>query len=167
MLSARPAEAFRHQVVVLDRSGVTLIYVPQGPGTSEFNLGVSYPLDRNWDALVGYGSATGNNTSFKLGGRYHLRPPGPNKELHVSIQFASDTVGGASQTGFLLGGGLIDDLAPTLKAYYEFQYQSQAQTIYWDLGFEYQVSQQFKVVVGTGTGAGGGYVGVAFTIPAR
>ena len=168
-VSVRPAEAGHTlPITVVDRTAITLTYMPAGAGTSTFAVGASWRLDRTWDVLLGYNSTSGPGAgnAFRIGGRYHLRPPAPAYDVYATVQYVSETTGAAAAvTGFLLGAGLSQDLAPTLTGYSNVTYHSQLQTIMWDFGVQYQLSKAISLVGGVNSGAG--YLGLSYNIGAR
>jgi len=115
---------------------------------------------------VSYSSSqVAGNNAFRVGGRYHLRPPSPNFDVYATLQYASEQVGGVSETTFLLGGGVTQQLAPTLNSYGHFAYDTDEQTIRYDLGLQYELSRQLALVAGINTGVG--YIGFSYNIGAR
>src|SRR2546426_7212579 len=99
-VSVRPAEAGHTlPITVVDRTAVTLTYMPAGAGTSTFAVGASWRLDRTWDVLLGYNSTSGAvgvaGNAFRIGGRYHLRPPAPAYDVYATRQDVSATTGAA------------------------------------------------------------------------
>ncbi len=158
LLSARPAVA----QVVVERTAVTLTYQPLGVGTSAFTAAVSYAFGPQWDLLVSTSSVSGGASTFSFGGRYHLRPPSRDWDMYLSLQ-SSSTAGTGT---ILLGGGLTQTLAPTLKGYGSLTYSTAAQLITYDIGVQYDFSRQLALVAGWNT-AGVGYVGVSFEFASR
>jgi hypothetical protein len=156
---ARPAEAFRQPVTVVDRTALTLTYIPitntAFGGKSEFNVGLSYALGPTWDLLLSSSSQIGATpgSAFRAGARYHLPPPNPDLDVYLTGQFANDLVAGVPTTGFLLGAGFTQQLAPTFKVYSAFAYHSQINFGLFDFGVQYQISRQLAVVVGISTGS--------------
>ena len=94
-----------------------------------------------------------------------MRAPSPATDLSLNVQYFSEA--GPSRTGFLVGAGLTQDLAPTLTSYYNTYYDTQAQIIRGDLGLVYQVSRQLSVVTGFEVITGVSYLGVSYNIGAR
>lgn len=156
---ARPAEAFRQPVTVVDRTALTFTYIPisntAGGGKSEFDIGLSYALGPTWDLLLSYSSQAGatSGSAFRGGARYHLPPPNPDLDVYLTAQYANDLVVGVPTTGFLVGAGFTQQLAPTFKVYSAFAYHSERNFGLFDFGVQYQVSQQLAVVVGISTGS--------------
>src|SRR3989442_14929503 len=133
-VSVRPAEAGHTlPITVVDRTAITLTYLPAGagpPATSTFAIGASWRLDRTWDVLLGYNSTsgTGAGNAFRIGGRYHLRPPAPAYDVYATVQYVSETTGAAAAVaGFFLGGGRPQDLPPALTSYKNWTHLSQLQ----------------------------------------
>jgi hypothetical protein len=156
---ARPAEAFRQPVTVVDRTALTFTYIPintiTSGGNSEFDFGLSYALGPTWDLLLGYSSRIGAGpaSAFRGGARYHLPPPNPDLDVYLTAQYANDLVAGVPTTGFLVGAGFTQQLAPTFKVYSAFAYHSQLNVGLFDFGVQYQISRQLAVVVGISTGS--------------
>ncbi len=156
---ARPAEAFRQPVTVVDRTALTFTYIPitntAGGGKSEFDVGLSYALGPTWDLLLNYSSQIGATpgSAFRGGARYHLPPPNPDLDVYLTAQYANDLVAGVPTTGFLVGAGFTQQLAPTLKVYSAFAYHSQMNFGLFDFGVQYQVSRELAVVIGISTGS--------------
>ncbi len=157
---ARPAEAFRQPVTVVDRTALTFTYIPisntAAGGKSEFDVGLSYALGPTWDLLLSYSSQSGATpgSAFRGGARYHLPPPNPDLDVYLTAQYANDSVAGfPSTTGFLVGAGFTQQLAPTFKVYSVFVYHSDMNFGLFDFGVQYQVSRQLSVVVGISTGS--------------
>jgi hypothetical protein len=157
---ARPAEAFRQPVTVVDRTALTLTYLPisntAGGGKSEFDVGLSYALGPTRDFLLGYSSQSGATpgSAFRGGARYHLPPPNPDLDVYLTAQYANDYVAGfPPTTGFLVGAGFTQQLAPTFKVYTTFTYHSQLNFGLFDFGVQYQLSRQLAVVAGISTGS--------------
>jgi len=156
---ARPAEAFRQPVTVVDRTALTFTYIPitntAFGGKSEFDVGLSYALSPTWDLLLSYSSQAGSTpgSAFRGGARYHLPPPNPDLDVYLTAQYANDLVAGVPTTGFLVGAGFTQQLAPTFKVYSAFAYHSQMNFGLFDFGVQYQISRQLAVVVGISTGS--------------
>ena len=159
---AWPAEAYRQPVTVVDRTALTFTYIPisntASGGRSEFDVGLSYALGPTWDLLLSYSSeiGTGGSTpasAFRGGARYHLPPPNPDLDVYLTAQYANDLVFGVPTTGFLVGAGFTQQLAPTFKVYSAFAYHSQLNVGLFDFGVQYQISRQLAVVVGISTGS--------------
>src|SRR5713226_2316817 len=155
---ARPAEAFRQPVTVVDRTALTFTYIPitntAGGGKSEFDVGLSYALGPTWDLLLSYSSQIGATpgSAFRGGARYHLPPPNPDLDVYLTAQYANEDTG-VPTTGFLVGAGFTQQLAPTLKVYSAFAYHSQMNFGLFDFGVQYQISRQLAVVVGISSGS--------------
>ena len=165
---ARPAEAFRQPVTVVDRTALTFTYIPMtntaSGGRSEFDIGLSYALGPTWDLLLSSSSQTGGGSdgpAFRGGARYHLPPPNPDLDVYLTAQYANDLVLGVPTTGVLVGAGFTQQLAPTFKVYSAFVYHSQLNFGLFDFGVQYQVSRQLAFVVGMSTGSDV----VAVTVP--
>ncbi len=141
-----------------------LMYQPILPsGTSTFTAGVSYAFGPQWDLLVSTSSTSGGPSTFSFGGRYHLRPPSRDWDVYLTLR--SSSTGGTST--ILLGGGLTQTLAPTLKGYGSLTYSTSApQVITYDIGVQYDFSRQLALVAGWNT-VGLGYVGVSFEFASR
>jgi len=155
---ARPAEAFRQPVTVVDRTALTFTYIPitntAGGGKSEFDVGLSYALSPTWDLLLSYSSQIGSTpgSAFRGGARYHLPPPNPDLDVYLTAQYANEDTG-VPTTGFLVGAGFTQQLAPTFKVYSAFAYHSQLNVGLFDFGVQYLISRQLSVVVGISTGS--------------
>src|SRR5439155_14508181 len=170
--SVPPAEATHGNVpTVVDRNAVTLMYLPEGTGAgSMFTGAVSYRYGREWDLLVSYSSDSSahNANVLRVGGRYHLRPPTSEIDIYGTLQYRSTSspIAANNNTGFLVGAGITQTLSPTVKAYGNWTYDSQAQLIVYDIGFQYQLSRQLGVVVGANSSALG-YLGISYDLTAR
>jgi hypothetical protein len=177
LLSVGPAAAqtVATPPVVVDRTAVTLTYQPSSLvlGASTFDVAVSYQFGPGpWDLLLNYVSPSGfvtNPTAFRIGGRYHLRPPSPTVDVFGTVGYFSPSTG---NTRFELGGGFTDTVAPGLKLYYVATYNSQAigatgAYISTNLGVQYEINRQFALVAGLEGVSGSGYVGINFDFSAR
>jgi hypothetical protein len=169
LLSVGPVAAQTYPVAI-DRNGVTITYWPTG-GTSAFDVGVSYRFNPQWDALVGYRSGPAAGTSlFTLGGRYHLQPPASGFDVYGTLQYASPSGGGASY--LMVGGGLVQPLAPGLKSAWilDYAFLPAGAVIVPKMVVQYELSRQFSFVAGvdlaTGT-TGTGYIGVNIDFSTR
>ncbi len=166
LLSVGQANAQTYPVVV-DRTAVTLTYMPFG-GLSSFSGAVSYQFNANWDALVSYRSGPGTGfTQFSLGGRYHLRPPSPQFDVYATARYVSPSAPAASY--FQVGGGLTQTLAPGLKAYavLDYSFLPGGAIIFYNTGVQYELSRQSSLVAGYDGFLGVGYLGIAFDFASR
>jgi hypothetical protein len=170
LISVQPAMAQFHPVVP-DRTAVTFTYTPTA-ATSITTFALSYSLGSTsaWDALLSTSSGpagTNGANSFRFGARYHLKPPGPDTDLYLTIQSASQTSPAANY--LLLGTGFTHNLAPGLKAYLHANYslQTNTQTILWNAGWQYELSRQASLVVGLDEATGLGYLGLNFVFASR
>ncbi len=165
LLSPSPALAQVQDAppTVVDRSAVTITYLPSGVGTSVTGFAVSWRFDRTWDLLLSSSSATPAATATRYGVRYHLRAPGPAWDLYLTAQAASETAPAASP--FLVGAGVSWDIAPTVTSYTTLTYHSVDQIIFYDIGFQYQLNRQFSAVGGINSGFG--YLGISFNLATR
>ena len=165
LLSVGPAMAQYHPVVV-DRTAFTLTYTPVG-ATSATTFAVSYAFGPTWDLLASSTSGPAAATNFRFGGRFHLRAPGPDNDLYLTAQYASPAAPATSY--ILLGTGLTHTLAPGLKAYVAANYSTQtgAQFIYWNAGWQYELSRQLSMVAGWDEFTGNGYVGLSYLFATR
>ncbi len=181
LLSVGPAAAqsLATPPVVVDRSAVTLTYQPsfQVSGASTFDIAVSYQFGPGpWDLLVNYISPSGfaagvaSATAFRIGGRYHLRPPSPTVDVYGTVAYFSPSTG---NTRFELGAGFTETVAPGLKLYYVSTYNTQAigpaggAYISTNLGVQYEFNRQWALVVGLEGNTGNSYLGINFDLPAR
>jgi hypothetical protein len=169
LLSVGPASAQTYPIGV-DRNSVTLTYWPFG-GTSGTAVGVSYQFNPQWDGLLSYRSGPGGPptpTQFTLGGRYHVRPPAPGFDVFGAIQYVSPS---APATSYLMvGGGLVQTLAPGLKSYaiLNYAFLPGGALIVPNLGFQYELSRQWSLVTGIDLATvATGYLGVTFDFTTR
>jgi hypothetical protein len=168
LLSVQPAMAQYHPVVP-DRTAFTFTFTPIG-GSSITSFAVSYAFGPTWDALLSTTSgpvATPGANNSRFGARYHLKPPGPDTDLYLTIQSASQTSPTASY--LLLGAGFTHTLAPGLKAYLAANYSTQTATqiIYWNAGWQYELSRQLSLVMGLDEATGFGYLGLNYVFASR
>ncbi len=166
LLSVVPAAAQTYPTAI-DRNSVMLTYWPTG-ATSAFAVGLSYQFNPQWDALFSYRSGPGTGVSqFTLGGRYHVRPPSPGFDVFATLQYASPSPG----TSYLMvGGGLVQPLAPGLKSYMILNYAllPGGALIVPNLGVQYELSRQASLVAGIDLATvATGYLGVTFDISVR
>jgi hypothetical protein len=167
LLSVEPAAAQTYPIGV-DRNSVTLTYWPSG-ATSGTAVGLSYQFNPQWDGLLGYRSGPGGPptpTLFTLGGRYHVVPPSPGFDVFGTIQYASPSPG---TSYFMVGGGLVQTLAPGLKSYaiLNYAFLPGGASIFPNLGFQYQLSRQWSLVTGIDIASSNGYLGVTFDFTTR
>lgn len=145
-LSARPASAQSPATppVVVDRTAFTLTYLPTG-GTSTTDFAVSYQYNPAWDVLVSSVSAPGAS-AFRIGGRYHVRPPAAGFDVYGTLYYASPSPG---TSRFELGGGITQTWAPGVKSYAAATYVSATPAyITTNIGIQYELNRQFALVVG-------------------
>ncbi len=149
---ATPAAAFHGlPFTVVDRNAVSLAYLPFSTAESDFTFSLSYRLDPAWDLLAGYSShsfAGGTGNGFRIGGRYHLRPPARGIDTFATVQYKSVTTAGVSNTGFLGGLGISAELAPRLDGFGTISYDSLGASLFADYGLKYQIGPQYSVVAG-------------------
>ncbi len=165
LLSVRPAMAQYHPVVV-DRTAFTFTYTPTG-ATSVTTFAVSYAFGPTWDLLASSTSgAAATVNAFRVGGRYHLRPPSPDTDVYLTAQYASPTTGASY---ILLGTGFTHTLVPGLKAFVAANYSTQTATqfIYFNAGWQYELSRQLSLVAGWDESTGQGYVGLSYLFALR
>jgi hypothetical protein len=170
LLSVGPVAAQTYPTAI-DRNSVVLTYWPIPGGTSAVSAGVSYQFNPQWDALLSYRSGpVAGTTQFTLGGRYHVRPPSPGFDVFGTLQYASPSPG----TSYLMvGGGLVQHLAPGLKSYMILNYAflPAGAVIVPNLGVTYELSRQASLVAGIDLGSaiatGSGYLGVSFDFSVR
>ena len=164
LLSPSPALAQVQDAppTVVDRSAVTITYLPSGVGTSVTGFAVSWRFDRTWDLLLSSSSATPAATATRYGVRYHLRAPGPAWDPYLTLSSGSET---GAPSPFLVGAGFSYDVAPTVTTYTVLTYHSQDQFIYYDIGVQYQLNRQFSFV--GGVNSGNGYLGLSFNLATR
>ncbi len=165
LLSVGPAAAQTYPTSI-DRNSVTLTYWPFG-ATSATAVGLSYQFNPQWDLLVGYrsGPAAGF-TQLTFGGRYHVRPPSPGWDVFATVQYASPSPG---TSYLLLGGGLVQPLAPGLKSYtiLNYAFLPGGAVIVPNIGVQYELSRQASLVAGADIFTGLGYLGVTFDFSVR
>ncbi|TMJ06926.1 MAG: hypothetical protein E6G99_08380 [Bacillati bacterium ANGP1] len=170
-LSAGPAKAqtIATPPVVIDRTAVTLTYMPTG-GTTTWNAALSYQYSPTWDVLVSFISPpTGLPSAFRVGGRYHLRRLSPQTDVFANIGYFSPSTG---TTHIELGGGLVQTVAPGLRMYAVSTYNTATTVasnpyISTNLGFQYEINRQWAVVAGYEEQTGFGYIGVNFDFSNR
>ena len=170
-LSAGPAKAqtIATPPVVIDRTAVTLTYMPTG-GTTTWNAALSYQYSPTWDVLVSFISPpTGLPSAFRVGGRYHLRRLSPQTDVFANIGYFSPSTG---TTHIELGGGLVQTVAPGLRMYAVSTYNTATTVasnpyISTNLGFQYEINRQWAVVAGYEEQTGLGYIGVNFDFSNR
>ena len=176
VLSAGPAAAQTVETppVVVDRTALTLTYLPTTVGVASatfWNAAVSYQFGREWDAVVSFISPpTGGTSAFRVGGRYHLRRPGPQTDVFATIGYFSSSA--PSTTHFELGAGLVETVAPGLRMYAVSTYNSNnvlgtGAFISTNLGFQYEINRVFALVVGYAENTGLGYLGFSYDFTAR
>ncbi len=166
LLSVGPAAAQTYPIAV-DRNSVTLTYWPLG-GTSATAAGLSYQFNPQWDALVGYRSGPGAGvTLFTFGGRYHLRPPASGWDTFATVQYASPSGGAASY--LMVGGGMVQTLAPGVKAYEiaTYAFLPAGAAIFPNLGVQFELQRNWSLVTGIDVSNGTGYLGVTFDFTTR
>jgi hypothetical protein len=165
LLSVGPAAAQTYPMAI-DRNSVLLTYWPTG-GTSATAAGVSYQFNPQWDLLVGYRSGPAAGTTlFTFGGRYHLRPPAPGWDTFATIQYASPSPG----TSYLMvGGGLVETLAPGVKAYQiaTYAFLPAGAVIVPNLGLQFELNRQWALATGIDVATGTGYLGFTFDFATR
>lgn len=162
VLASSAAAQVAAPFTVVDRRAVTLTYLPTGGGNSVFAASVSYSFGPTWDLLVGYSSDSAPaGSGLRIGGRFHMRPPARGIDPYVTLQYSSETVGAASTTAFLVGGGISAQVAPRLDLFGSLNYHSDDQVIYYDYGVQYQVSPQFSIVGGINSALA--YLGVSMS----
>ncbi len=166
LLSVVPAAAQTYPTAI-DRNSVMLTYWPTGATGSAFAVGLSYQFNPQWDALFSYRSGPGTGVSqFTLGGRYHLRPAAPGWDTFATLQYASPSPG----TSYLMvGGGLVQTLAPGVKAYEIATYAilPAGAVIVPNLGLQFELQRNWALVTGIDVAAGTGYLGVTFDFATR
>lgn len=166
LLSVGPVAAQTYPTGI-DRTSVTLTYWPTG-ATSATAAGLSYQFNPQWDALVGYRSGPGAGvTLFTFGGRYHVRPPAPGWDVFATVQYASPSGGAASY--LMLGGGLVQNVAPGVKTFEMAQYAflPAGATIVPNIGVQFELQRQWSLVTGIDVSTGLGYLGFTMDFSTR
>jgi len=171
VLSVGPATAQTIETppVVVDRTAVTLTYLPTG-GFTTWNAAISYQFGPTWDALVSFLSPpTGGVSAFRVGGRYHVKRASPQPDVFLSLGYFSPSLG---STHFELGAGFVQTVAAGLKMYAVSTYNSNnvagtGAYISTNLGIQYEINRQFSLVVGYAEQTGLGYLGVNYDFSAR
>jgi len=167
LLSVGPAAAQTYPTAV-DRNSVILTFWPTGAAGSGTAAGLSYQFNPQWDALVGYRSGPGAGvTLFTFGGRYHLRPPASGWDTFATVQYASPSGGAASY--LMVGGGLVETVAPGVKAYQfaNYAFLPAGAAIFPNLGLQFELQRNWSLVTGIDVSTGTGYLGVTFDFTTR
>lgn len=151
------------QLMPVSRHAINLSVSPL-PGATAFGAHLSYRLNNNWDLLLGTDTA-GGVSLLSFGGRYYLPTTSSNVNSYLAVELLSAGTG----TGSLLGAGASVALAPNWIVFGTAGLVSGpgGSTTGYDVGFQYRLSQQISLVVGTSNvfTAGAGYFGVSIGLP--